>query len=487
MQTSPPTAVRQPEQRRGLMAALVVLALLWPTQLLTLIALVGGSAQAQIAMHFHTTQIAWFALATGVVGTLVTPYVMKAGDIFGRRSVMITITVLGLIGDLVAAMAPNFGTMIAGRAIAGFYAPISVLAYAAIRELFPPKQAATASSIVASGVGLVAIGGPFLSGWLLDDFGFRGALWSFVIATAVALLLLIFFVPDTPPVAGADVHMDWIGGLLLGGGVTAVTYGVGKGSDWGWTSAGTLAFIIGGAVGLVAFVISQTRVPHPMVPLRMLMRRPVWSVFLATAASLGVLSAIGPILQLLPLYPDIPNVSDGLGLTVTHNAVIGLPANILLLATGAVTGLAVRRIDTRLPLRAGLVVAAIGLLLMASYHYSAGQLAAVSMVFAVGYGMVISTVYVMIMEAVEPEEQGIANMVQGLLLGIITSVAIAASYAVLAQHGTVVQGTQFYLDQGYVNVFRWAAAALFLVLLSTFLVPRLKPVPQMEAGPQTDE
>ncbi|WP_436777573.1 hypothetical protein [Yinghuangia sp. YIM S09857] len=73
------------------------------------IALVGGAVQPQIAVHFHTTQIAWFALATGVVGTLVTPYVMKADDIFGRRQVMIVITVLGLIGDVVAAMAPNFG------------------------------------------------------------------------------------------------------------------------------------------------------------------------------------------------------------------------------------------------------------------------------------------------------------------------------------------------------------------------------------------
>ncbi|MCF2531109.1 MFS transporter [Yinghuangia soli] len=469
------------------MAALIVLALLWPTQLLTLIALVGGSAQAQIAMHFHTTQIAWFALATGVVGTLVTPYVMKAADIFGRRTVMIAITVLGLIGDVIAAVAPTFGVMIAGRAIAGFYAPISILAYAAIRELFPPKQAATASSIVASGVGLVAIGGPFLSGWLLDDFGFRGALWSFVIATAIGLLLLIFFMPSTPPIARTDVHMDWIGGLLLGGSVTAITYGVGKGSDWGWTSTGTLAFMVGGALGLVVFVISQARVAHPMVPLGMLKRRPVWSVFLTTAAALGVLSAVGPILQLLPLYPDIPGVSDGLGFSVTHNAVIGLPANILMLATGAATGFAVRRIDSRLPLRAGLVVAAIGLLLLASYHYSAAQLAVVSMVFSVGYGMVISTVYVMIMEAVEPEEQGIANMVQGLVLGIIASVAIAASYAILARDGTVVQGTQFYLDQGYVNVFRWAAVALLLVLLTTFLVPRLRPVAQMDAGPPTEE
>jgi MFS family permease len=467
------------------MTALIVLALLWPTQLLTLISLVGGSAQAQIAIHFHTTQIAWFTLATGVVGTLVTPYVIKASDIFGRRKVMIIITVLGLIGDVVAAIAPNFAVLIAGRAIAGLYAPISVLAYASIREIFPPKQAATASSVVASGVGFVAIGGPFLSAWLLDDFGFRGALWGMAIATAIGLLLLISFIPRTPRIPGVETHMDWIGGLLLGGAVTAIGYGVGKGAEWGWTSVNTLAFIIGGMAGLAAFVVSQNLVSHPMVPLAMLRRRPVWSVFLATALATGLLSAIGPVLQLLVLYPKIPQVSDGLGFSVTHNAVIGLPANILLLAAGFGTGFAIRKIDTRLPLRLGLAVAAIGLLLEASYHYSNTQLILVSMVFALGYGMVISTVYVLIMEAVAPEEQGIANMVQGLALGIVASVGIAAAYAVLAQHGTVLQGTRFYLDQGYVNVFRFFAGALFVALLTTFLIPRLKPVPQMEAGPRS--
>ncbi|WP_234379707.1 MFS transporter [Streptomyces caniscabiei] len=469
------------------MAALIVLALLWPTQLLTLISMVGGSAQPQIAIHFHTTQIIWFTLATGVVGTLITPFVIKAGDIFGRRNTMIAITLFGLIGDVIAALAPNFGVLIAGRAISGIYAPISVLAYTAIREIFPPKQAAVATSVVASGVGVVAIGGPFLAGWVIDDYGYRGALWSLVAATAIGLLLLLLFMPRTPRVRGVEVHMDWIGGLLLGGGIAILGYGLGNGATWGWLSAKTLAFLLGGVVCLVAFLVSQKLVARPMVPLAMLARRPVWSVFLATAVSAGVLGATGVVGALQVLYPKIPGVSDGLGFSVTYNAVIGLPSNILLLAAGFGTGLLVRKIDSRLLLRIGLVLTATGYLLQANYHYTALQTLLVSIPFAVGYGLVISTVYVLVMQVVAPEEQGVANMVQGLMVGIVVAVALAVSYALLGRHGTVLEGTEFYLDQGYTDFFYFAAGLVVLALLTTFLIPRLKPAEQIEAGPAITE
>ncbi|MDX3064378.1 hypothetical protein PV518_19705 [Streptomyces sp. ND04-05B] len=49
--------------------------------------------------------------------------------------------------------------MLIGRSIAGFYGPIGALTYATVREVLPPKQAGTASSIVGSGVAFVAIGG----------------------------------------------------------------------------------------------------------------------------------------------------------------------------------------------------------------------------------------------------------------------------------------------------------------------------------------
>ncbi|MDX3064379.1 hypothetical protein PV518_19710 [Streptomyces sp. ND04-05B] len=70
---------------RGARFALIALALLWPTQLLSLVGMLTGNAQASVAIHFQTTHIAWFILSTALVSTLLTPFVIKAAGLRRRR------------------------------------------------------------------------------------------------------------------------------------------------------------------------------------------------------------------------------------------------------------------------------------------------------------------------------------------------------------------------------------------------------------------
>jgi MFS family permease len=484
--SSPPPAAPAAEAEathpvRGARFALIALALLWPTQLLSLVGMLTGNAQASVAIHFQTTHIAWFILSTALVSTLLTPFVIKAADLYGKRQVMIAITLLGLAGDIIAASAGNYAMMLIGRSIAGFYGPIGALTYATVREVLPPKQAATASSIVGSGVAFVAIGGPFLTGWVLDDYGFRGVLWSIVAATAIGLLLILFFVPKTH-YRDPSARMDWIGGLLLGGGLTALTYGIGQGSDWGWTSAGTLGCVIGGLAAIALFVVSQKHIAQPLVHLTMLGRRKVWTVILATALTGGALFGTGIISSLLVLYPAIPTISDGLGMTATHAAVIGLPASILILAVGFGTGVLLRKVDARLPLILGGLISTVGYLAQAAYHYTNAELIWWGNLFAIGFGMIVAVIPILIMQAVSAEEQAIASGIQWMSIGVVTTLVTTLTYVILARDGKVLEGTQFYLDQGYKNAFYFAAGPVFLGTLAGLLIPRLKPDADVEAA-----
>jgi MFS family permease len=478
--TQPGAAATTGTDRRARFA-LVVLALLWPTQLLSLIGILTGNAQASVALHFHTTQIVWFLLSAALVGTLVTPFVVRAADVFGKRQVMIVISALGLVGDVIAALAPSYGGLIAGRAVAGFYGPIAALAYATLREVLPPKQAAGASGIVGSGIALVAIGGPFLTGWLIDDYSFHGVLWAIAASTAIGLVLLLTVVPRTH-FRDPQARMDWVGGLLLGGGLTALSYGIDKGGQWGWTATGTLGLILGGVAAIGAFFVSQRFVPHPMVKLSMLARRPVWTVVLATALAGGVVFGAGVITQLLVLYPKIPTMSDGLGMSATHFAVIGLPASITILLLGFGTGVAVRRIDSRLPLGVGSALVAIGFLLQAAYHHDATELVVVGMVYAVGFGMIVAVLPILVIEVVKPEEQALGNGLQTMATGVVTTVVTTLCYVLLSRHGRVMQGTQLYLDQGYRDGYYFAAGVAFLAMLAALLIPRLKTIGEVDPG-----
>ncbi|WP_026403357.1 MFS transporter [Actinomadura rifamycini] len=460
---------------------LLLVALIWPAQLLSVTGLLAGNAQSQIAVHFHTTQIAWFVLVSSLIGAFLTPFVMRAADLFGKRRVMIVLTVLGVIGDLVSALAPNFAVLLLGRGVAGFYAPIAALVFAIARDVFPPRLVGPASGLIGGGVGLVALFGPFLSGWLLDGHGWRSAMWFLAAASAASLVLLLTVVPESP-VRQERTPMDWAGGLLLGGGVSAIVYGVGRGSDWGWSSAGFLASVIGGAVAIIAFVVVEGRVAHPLYELSMLSRRRVWSVFLATALLAGTVLSAGTISQLLGLMPKIPAVSDGLGFSATKLAWIGAPASVVIILTAVATGWLARRVDSRYLLASAALFAAVGYGLTAHFHHTVPQLMTVGIVSAIGLGMIVALVPVMVIEVVSPAEQARANGLQNMLQGTLLTVVTQLFFVMMARDGRVVHGTQFYLDAGFTNAFRLAAGFAVAGLLAVALVPKLKRLEETETG-----
>ncbi|MEV0776952.1 MFS transporter [Streptomyces sp. NPDC050433] len=465
----------------GTRLALIALALMWPTQLLSLTGLLGGNAQASVALHFRTTEIGWFILVNALVATVITPFVVKFADFYGKRNVMIVITVLGLVGDIIAAVATNYSMLLVGRGIAGFYGPIAALAYASVRELFPPKQVGAASGMIGSGIAFVALGGPFLTGWVLDSYGFRGVLWTLTIATAIGLVLLLTVVPETPQRV-ERTKVNWFGGLLLGGGAAGLAYGIGKGGEWGWTDLGTLAFILGGVLAVLLYGFTDAKSAHPLFHLAMMSRRSVWTVFLATALVGATLFGTGVISQLLVLYPKIPGASDGLGMTATHFAVIGIPASILILVAGFGTGVLLRKVDARLPLGLGALLAAVGFMLQRQWHYTDIQLMLLGTISALAMGLIVASIPVLIIEAVTPEEQATANGLQGMLQGMLTTVVTQLVYVVLAQNSTIVQGTRFYLDAGYKNAMLLGAGLAVFGLLAVALVPRLRRAEDVEAG-----
>lgn len=465
----------------GVRLALMLISLLWSAQLMSVIGLLAGNAQAEIAVHFQTTQIAWFTLVTALVGSFITPFVLKAADLYGKKRVMVALTVLALVGDLTAALATDYSTLLVGRAVAGFYAPIVGLVYAITRDVFPSRLVGPASGFIGGGIGLVALGGPFLSAWLLDGHGFRGVLWFLVAATALSLVLLLVFVPESP-VRGERTPVDWLGGLLLGGGLTAALYGIGKGAEWGWTDGRTFAFIGGGLLALALFVIVESRIPHPLYELSMLARRPVWTVFLATSILAGTAFSAGTVNQLLGLMPKIPTVSDGLGFTATEVALIGAPASVLIVVVSVAAGALARRLDTRILLAAGALCSAAGHALLSQFHHTAAQLMVVGTLSAIGIGLIAALVPVLVIEVVSPVEQARANGMQGMLQGVLLSLVTQLIFVVLSQDGTVMQGTQFYLDAGYTNAFLLATGFFLAGLLSIALIPRVKRLDEAETG-----
>lgn len=480
-QTDTPPPPTRESSRSTTGNVLVVVALVWTVQLVALVAALSGIAQADVAIHFRTTDIAWFTLMTLLTGTFFLPFAVKAAALFGKKRVLLVATGLGFVGDLVAAFATDYRTLLIGRGIAGVYAATAPIAYAITRDVFPRRWVGLASGVLAGGVGLVAFGGPFLSGWLLDSYGFRGVLWFMAISTAVSFVLVAAFVPESP-VREAGGRMDWIGGLLLGGGITAIVYAVGEGSHWGWGSGKFAAYVAGALITLVAFVVVERRVAEPLFPSAMTRRRPVWTVLLATSVAAGSLSAVGVVMQMLVLMPRIPTISEGLGWSGTRNAVVTSPISVMIIVAAVGTGLLVRRVDARILLGTGSALTVLGYGIGTHLHHSAAQIVEMGLIAGLGTGMVVAVVPIMIIEVVTPEQQALANGVQTLGQGVAQIVVSQLAFVVMAQHGKILKGTQFYLDTGFTNGLWLVVGCCALGAMLVLLIPRSKRLDEAEVG-----
>ncbi|MFD7136350.1 MFS transporter [Streptomyces sp. NPDC059894] len=447
-------------------------ALIWPGQLLVVAGIVAANAQPQIAQHFHTTQIAWFSLAFTLATIAATPFAVRLGETYGKRRVMLVLAAAGLVGDVITVVAPNYPVMVAGRVIGGMYGPVAVLVLAAVRDLFPPRKVAVALGTVAGSVGVLSLLTPLLSGWLLDVFGWRGALW-FLVGSTVAAMLMLLSVPETPRRAAAG-KLDWPGAVLLGGGLALMVFALGQGGDWGWSSTGVLLALAAGAVALAAFAVRELKVTTPILDLRMLRRRPVATVLIGSSVPQAAFFASQTILIFLALFPAIPHVSDGLGWTTTHNAVVGIPAGLITFAAGVGVGHAVRKVSPRAVWYLGLALLAGGMVLAALYHRDATQIVLTGVVMGLGGGILMSGQQAMIVSVVSPEEQAAANGMSSLLTQVFLTLTSQLLYTVLAADATVVQGTAFYQDQAYTNAYLAMAAVVGLGLLVSLAIPRLR-------------
>ncbi|RMI29947.1 MFS transporter [Nocardia stercoris] len=300
------------------------------------------------------------------------------GDKVGRRRMLLTGLAVFGAGSIGAALVDTAGGLIAMRALMGAGAAVIMpLGMALLPVLFPAdtdrRRAVTVTTVGA----VVALPtGPLLAGWLLEHWSWG---WIFLINVPVVVLTVIgvwLFVPESRD--PANPRLDWLGALLSGAGIVAVTYAVIEGPDQGW-DVRLLALLGAGSVLVAVFVDRQRRAESPLIDLRLFGNRLfTWGTVafaLISFAMSGVAFLLTPYLQLvqgndaqgtgLRLLPQILAMLAGAGLGETFGTRIGvryvIPLSMLIGAGGLSILTRVRADSGCGPVALGLTVFGVGL------------------------------------------------------------------------------------------------------------------------------
>jgi EmrB/QacA subfamily drug resistance transporter len=352
----------------------------------------------------------------------------RLGDLFGHRRLFALGIALFTLASLACGLANSQELLIIARAVQGLGAAVvSAVALSLMMTLFTePGERAKAMGIfgfVAAGGGSIGV---LLGGIITDALNWH---WIFLVNVpvgVVVLLLTLRLVPASPGMAAAG-RLDVAGAVTVTVALMLAVYAIVNGNQNGWTSAETLGFL-GAGVGLLAiFLLIESRVAAPLVPLALFKLRNV-----AVSNVVGVLwaGAMFAWFFLSALYLQLV-----LGYSPLQVGLAFLPGNLIMgvLSVGLSAKL-VMRYGIRKPLAAGLLIAALGLVLFARAPVDGNFVVDVlpSMILlGLGAGMAFNPVLLAAMSDVEPSEAGLASGVvnTSFMMGGALGLAVLASLA----------------------------------------------------------
>ncbi|MFM1722053.1 MFS transporter [Rhodococcus sp. PAM 2766] len=428
-------------------------------------------ALPQISSHFQTTQGVWILTAFLLVGAVASPLLGKLADTHGKRKVLLACVLLSAAGALIAAVAPTFPMLVLGWALTGLLSPCLFLVYALIRDVYPPRTVTMAVSVSTTGMGLIAVPAPFFTGWIVDNFGFRGVFWFFVIGLSLLAALIRVTTEESP--IRLPGRIDLIGATLLGMGLAGLLLGISFGPDWGWTTPSTLVWLAVGLVFMLAWLASARKLRDPIIDLSILSQRPIALTSLSSGLCWAAIAAFVMLLPMMVMTPNDLGLGYGFGADAGEYAWFHAPDAAMTLVGGLVVGALVPRVRPKLMMIAGLALVAAGSLLLAVSHDSKAMVILLAAVIGLGGGMGYAATPNLLIEAVPRQLLATAGAIASTAGNILPAILPILVFAMLNSHiAFVAEGSALYSDTGISIGFAMVAGAALIGALAAMAIPR---------------
>jgi MFS family permease len=400
----------------------------------------------------------------------------RAADLLGRRRVFFAALALFAVASAVGGIANDGTLLVATRFVKGIGAAFTVPAALSILTTTFSEGAARNKALgayAATGAAGFSLG--LVIGGALSQLGWR---YVFLLPAPFAAVLIIagLRVLDTGngPSLGHH-HYDLLGSLTVTASMLALVYSVVEAPSHGWLVGRTLGGLALSGLLLVAFVVVETRSPHPLVRLGILRTRTLVSADIAGMLYFGSYLGFQFLATLYVQYVARWSPID--------TALAFLPSGAFLPILGSQAERLIGRFGTRRLIAAGLTAFAIGYALFLRGHSPrldyATMLLPSMIVLGIGWGLGFPSLNVQATTTVADTEQGLAAGLFNTALQIGGALFVAIVSAVISSHTTATGGGE---ARGILDAMRPALIILIPVALAGIVVL----VTVRGRGPQAD-
>jgi len=364
-------------------------------------------ALPQIQQSLHTTEsaVGWVLTAYLLSASVATPIIGRLGDMYGKERLLMIVLLMLAFGTLISAIASSLWLMLAGRVIQGAGGGIFPLAFSIIRDEFPNERVPGSIGLVSSLLGIGGGAGVVFAGIVIEHLSYH---WLFWIPLALILLTAYLtwrYIPESP--VKTPAHINYRAAALMTAGISGVLLAITETSTWGWGSPKTLILLAIGMVLIAAWVREELRSREPLVDMRMMMIRGVWTTnTVAFLIGVGMYSSF----VLLPeLVQEPTSTGYGFGASVTVAGLFLLPSTIAIVVVGQMAGLLERRIGSRGALIWGTLFALACYALLVADRGQEADIFVAAGLLGIGIGLSFSAMANLIVQNVRREQTGVAT------------------------------------------------------------------------------
>ncbi|MGP4113619.1 MFS transporter [Streptomyces sp. 4N509B] len=420
--------------------------------------------EIQSDLETSSTTVTWVVTAYLLTASAATPLLGRVGDMVGKERTLLVALAVTAVGSAVAAAAPTIGVLIAGRALNGVGAAVLPLAFAIVRDEFPPARVPSAvgaiSSVIATGGGV----GVVLAGPVVSLLGWRWLFWIPAVAAAVIWLLALRFLPASP--VRTPGRLNPVAALLLSGWLVCLLLPVTKGDAWGWTSAPVLGLLALAVAQCAVWVWLELRSAVPLIDMRLMRLPAVWTTNLVALLFGAVMFTL---YAFLPMFLQTPTAAGyGFGTSATGAGLLLLPMLVGMAVPGFLNGALSRVMGAKAQLVAGSALLTLGCGWLAFLHDSRWEVCSATGLAGVGMGLAFSSTVNLVVGGVPPHQTGVASGMNTNLRTIGGSVGTAVVSSVIAS--TLLPGGTP-AESGFTRAFALLTALGAGALLVALLVP----------------
>jgi EmrB/QacA subfamily drug resistance transporter len=431
-------------------------------------------------LHFSESNLQWVVTAYALTFGGFLLLGGRAADLLGRRRIMMTGLALFTAASLGAGLATSAGFLIAMRGLQGLGAAIVLPASLSIvTNMFTEgAERNKALGIWGAVAGSGATFGVIAGGLLTRYVGWQSIFFLNVPIGAAALLTAGRIVPESR-LAGVRRRFDALGAVTVTGALLLLVYAISNAPQVGWSAARTVTLLAASAVLLIAFLVVETRVESPLMPLRIFRLRTV-----AAANAVGLLlgGSFFAFIFVGTLY-----MQQVLGYSALQTGVAWLATSLTSVALAGVSQLLVTRISAGKVMGFGMALIAGGILWATQvpvHGHFWTSLAGPLLIVGVGGAFGFIPVSIAGLAGVAERDAGLASGLLNTSQQIGGAIGVAVASTVAASHLKTLLGSGDPAHVALAGGFQWAfwvcGALALLALPATALILRGKQTTELD-------